>query len=60
MRGRRALGGCGAAAASAAVLGTLVLKDNVIRGNGGPGILRSRLRLVVDLSGNDVSGNETA
>jgi Right handed beta helix region len=40
--------------------GTLVLKDNVIKGNGGPGILKSRLRLVVDSTGNDVSGNETA
>ncbi len=40
--------------------GTLVLRDNVIRDNGGPGILKSRLRLVVDSTGNDVSGNETA
>lgn len=40
--------------------GTLVLRDNVIRRNGGPGILKSRLRLVVDSSGNDISGNETA
>jgi parallel beta helix pectate lyase-like protein len=40
--------------------GTLVLKDNVIRGNGGHGILKSRLRLLVDSDGNDVSGNETA
>jgi hypothetical protein len=40
--------------------GTLVLRDNVIRGNGGPGILKSRLRLVVDSTGNDVSGNEAA
>jgi hypothetical protein len=38
--------------------GTLVLRDNVIRGNGGPGILRSRLRLLVEAAGNDVSGNE--
>ena len=38
--------------------GTLVLKDNVVRGNGGPGILGSRLRLVVQASGNDLSGNE--
>jgi hypothetical protein len=38
--------------------GTLVLKDNVIRDNGGPGILGSRLRLVVQSSGNDLSGNE--
>jgi hypothetical protein len=39
--------------------GTLVLRDNVIRGNGGPGILSSRLRLVVDAGGNEVSGNES-
>jgi len=39
--------------------GTLILRDNVIRSNGGPGILRSRLKLVVDDGGNDISGNET-
>jgi hypothetical protein len=38
--------------------GTLVLRDNVIRGNGGPGIRRSRLRLLVEAAGNDVGGNE--
>jgi hypothetical protein len=38
--------------------GTLVLNDNVVRGNGGPGILASRLRLRVQASGNDLSGNE--
>ena len=38
--------------------GTLVLRDNVVRGNGGPGILKSRMRLVVQASGNDLSGNE--
>jgi hypothetical protein len=38
--------------------GTLALKDNVIRGNGGPGILGSRLRLQVQASNNDLSGNE--
>src|SRR5207249_10560584 len=38
--------------------GVLVLKDNVIRDNGGPGILSSRLRLLVQASGNDVAGNE--
>ncbi|MGB8003103.1 MAG: hypothetical protein WCF27_02465, partial [Gaiellaceae bacterium] len=38
--------------------GTLVLRDNVIRENGGPGILQSRLTLVVDAGGNDISGNE--
>jgi hypothetical protein len=42
------------------VAGTLVLRDNVIRSNGGPGILQSRLRLVVDSTGNDVGGNEVA
>jgi hypothetical protein len=38
--------------------GSLVLKDNVIRGNGGPGVLASRLLLVVQASGNDLTGNE--
>jgi hypothetical protein len=38
--------------------GVLLLKDNVIRGNGGPGILGSRLRLVLQVSNNDLSGNE--
>jgi hypothetical protein len=38
--------------------GTLLLKDNIIRGNGGPGILGSRLRLQVQASNNDLSGNE--
>jgi hypothetical protein len=38
--------------------GTLVLKDNTVRGNGGPGILGSRLRLLVKASGNDLGGNE--
>jgi Right handed beta helix region len=38
-------------------LGTLSLKRNVIRGNGGPGILTSRLRLLVDAADNDLSGN---
>jgi len=38
--------------------GTLILASNVIRDNGGPGILMSRLRLVVQGSGNDVGGNE--
>jgi hypothetical protein len=38
--------------------GTLVLKDNVIRDNGGRGILTSRLRLAVHANGNDVGGNE--
>ena len=39
--------------------GTLLLKDNVIRGNGGPGILETHFRLVVDASGNDIGGNES-
>ncbi|MFL5952199.1 MAG: right-handed parallel beta-helix repeat-containing protein [Gaiellaceae bacterium] len=38
--------------------GTLLLKDNVIRSNGGPGILETHFRLVVDASGNDIGGNE--
>jgi hypothetical protein len=37
--------------------GTLRLQGNTIRDNGGPGILFSRLRLDVDASGNDVTGN---
>lgn len=38
--------------------GTLFLTDNVIRANGGPGILGSRLLLVVRAGGNDLGGNE--
>jgi hypothetical protein len=38
--------------------GTLVLRDNVIRSNGGPGILGTHLKLVVQASGNDLGGNE--
>jgi hypothetical protein len=38
--------------------GTLILEDNVVRGNGGPGILASNLTLQVQASGNDLSGNE--
>jgi Right handed beta helix region len=38
--------------------GTLVLTGNVIRGNGGPGILGSNLTLHVQASGNDLGGNE--
>jgi hypothetical protein len=38
--------------------GTLALKDNVIRNNGGPGILETHFHLVVDASGNDVAGND--
>lgn len=39
--------------------GTLVLRNNVIRSNGGPGLLASRLILRVDAAGNDIGGNET-
>jgi hypothetical protein len=38
--------------------GTLLLKDNVIRDNGGPGILEAHFQLVVDASGNEVAGND--
>jgi hypothetical protein len=34
--------------------GTLLLKDNVIRGNGGVPILETHLKLVVQTSGNDI------
>jgi len=37
--------------------GTLALKNNVIRGNGGPGIFETHFRLRLDASGNDVGGN---
>lgn len=37
---------------------TLVLTGNVIRDNGGPGILTRALKLVLQASGNAVSGNE--
>ena len=38
--------------------GTLILKDNVVHGNGGPGILETRLKLVVQASNNDLAGND--
>ena len=38
--------------------GTLRLEDNVIRGNGGPGILETHFLLRVDAAGNDVRDNE--
>jgi hypothetical protein len=38
--------------------GTLVLSNNVIRDNGGPGILTRALKLVIQASGNILSGNE--
>jgi hypothetical protein len=39
--------------------GTLLLKDNVISGNGGPGILETHFLLQVDASGNDVRDNQS-
>ena len=38
--------------------GTLILEGNVVRENGGPGILGSNLKLQVQANGNDLSGNE--
>jgi Right handed beta helix region len=38
--------------------GTLILRDNAIHDNGGPGLLATRLRLDVEASGNDLRGNE--
>lgn len=38
--------------------GTLVLRENVIRSNGGPGVLGSRLILRIEASGNEIVGNE--
>jgi hypothetical protein len=38
--------------------GTLLLKDNVIRGNGGPGVLETHMKLRVEASGNDVRDNQ--
>jgi hypothetical protein len=38
--------------------GTLLLENNVIRDNGGPGILGSRLIMRVRAIGNDLAGNE--
>ena len=37
--------------------GSLSLKRNSIRGNGGPGILTRNLRLLVDAADNDLTGN---
>jgi hypothetical protein len=37
--------------------GTLALKNNIIKDNGGPGILMRALKLIVDASGNDLGGN---
>ena len=38
--------------------GTLVLARNVVRNNGGPGVLALRLKLVVETSGNIVADND--
>jgi hypothetical protein len=38
--------------------GTLWLRDNVVRENGGPGILGTRVWLLVNASGNDLAANE--
>ena len=38
--------------------GTLILDGNVIRGNGGPGILGADLKLHVQAGDNDLGGNE--
>ena len=38
--------------------GTLILEGNVVRENGGPGILGSNLKLQVQANGNDLAGNE--
>jgi hypothetical protein len=38
--------------------GTLLLENNVIRDNGGPGIFETHVRLLVQASGNDIGGNE--
>jgi hypothetical protein len=38
--------------------GELILNGNVVRGNGGPGILGTNLKLHVQASGNDLGGNE--
>ncbi len=37
--------------------GTLILKGNTVRDNGGPGIFATRLRLAVQDAGNDLNGN---
>jgi hypothetical protein len=38
--------------------GTLILNGNAVRGNGGPGILGTNLKLHVQATGNDLGGNE--
>jgi Right handed beta helix region len=38
--------------------GTLLLENNIIRDNGGPGILETHVRLLVQARGNDIGGNE--
>jgi len=37
--------------------GTLVLRDNIIKDNAGPGILTRALRLILDQGGNEFGGN---
>lgn len=38
--------------------GTLVLRDNIIRNNGGPGIMQTHFKLKLDAANNDVAGND--
>ncbi|MFL5946667.1 MAG: right-handed parallel beta-helix repeat-containing protein, partial [Gaiellaceae bacterium] len=38
--------------------GTLVLRDNVIRWNGGPGIMQTHFKLQLDAANNDIAGND--
>ena len=38
--------------------GTLVLRDNVIRNNGGPGIMLTHFKLQLDAANNDIAGND--
>ena len=38
--------------------GTLVLRDNSIRNNGGPGIMQTHFKLQLDAANNDIAGND--
>jgi hypothetical protein len=38
--------------------GTVVFHDNCVRDNGGPGVLASRLQVVIHAARNDLSGND--
>jgi hypothetical protein len=38
--------------------GTVVFRDNGVRDNGGPGLLTLRLKLLIQATGNDLSGND--